>query len=55
MMRKLQKLIDKSDVLRVVREDKVSKAYVCPKKMIKVHLPRVLGQKNDESDHSDDE
>lgn len=41
MMRKLDKLMSQTDVIRMVKEDEVSKTYICPKKMIKVHKPRL--------------
>lgn len=43
MMRKLDKLMSQTDVIRMVKEDEVSKTYICPKKLIKVRKPRLYG------------
>ena len=42
MMRRLDKLTEKTPLLTQVKADEYGRWYECPKTMIKVHAPRVL-------------
>lgn len=52
MLRKLDKLCSQTPVITVLREDEISKTYICPKKLVSVHKPRKLLGSGSKKGHS---
>lgn len=48
LIRKLDKMIEVSKVIILKTQDEDSKTYICPKKWIKVRMPRVLSDEERE-------